>query len=317
MNCHIKKIPIEQIDFLDDTFRISFNRDYSKLRTSIEEMNIINTPIIREINEDRYIIVSGYGRLKILKELEMEAYCRVIDGDDIDETTLFLTNFYENVTERGFNLIEQSIALNKLRKYFTDDVVLAEALPLFGYHPSKTLFDRIISYIQLPEKGQLMIVEETLNPAIVPKLLIFTPDEINTILEIFEHTKMTFSMEKEFVEGVYEISKRTDKSIKEILENAEIKETIQNEKLQPYEKCTIIRNFIKKNLFPQFTHAEEQYNHIIKESGIMGKCKITPPPYFEGKTFKFGFTADSPTELQQKLLSLQNKIDKIKEIFEI
>lgn len=72
----IKKIPLEQIDLLDETFSINFMPDLQRLRSSIEEMGLIQPLLLRE-KGDRYQIICGFRRISVYRELgnhEIEAW---------------------------------------------------------------------------------------------------------------------------------------------------------------------------------------------------------------------------------------------------
>ena len=71
----IKKIPLEQIDLSDETFSVNFMPDLQRLRSSIEEIGLIQPVLLRE-KGDRYQIVCGFRRISIFHELgnsEIEA----------------------------------------------------------------------------------------------------------------------------------------------------------------------------------------------------------------------------------------------------
>lgn len=317
----ILKISINRINFQDDTFHISFNQNYSLLRDSIKKIGLVNPPILYEEGSDNYIIVSGLGRLSALKEIGIDnVESQIIPNCDIGknfESELFQLNFFGNLLGRGFNIIEQSIALNKLMKYFSQDEIINQFLPLLNHNPSKAIFEKIIEYQNLPHSAKIMLIEGDLNTNIISGLIKLSKDEVEDFIKIFSRTKMTISVQKEFFDGIEEISKRKDIRVQEILKSNEISVILKDEKLLPIEKCERIRIYIKRNVYPQFSKTEEDFNRVIKESNLPGDIKITHSPFFEGKSFKFEISAENSNELQKRVKQLQDNINKIKSIFEM
>lgn len=319
MISQIHTVSLGKIDFDDERFRLSFHREYPLLKESIKKLGVINPPILLHLPSGGYAIVSGYGRLSVSKGLrKSELDCQVVcEGDFDDESGLFLVNLYENLTGRGLNLVEQSIALNILREYFSDRKIVKVFLPMLGYNASSVLLERILSFQQLPLGGRIMLVEESLNPSIVSGLSALSREEQKGILEIIAQTRMTMSVQKEFVEGIIALAKRKKESVGSILEGEGVGSIMHNKKLSPSEKAAEIRKHFKRHLYPRFSEAEERFRSIVTESGLAGTCGISPPPSFEGKSYKFEITATTPDQLRQKLHKLDEKIDAIRDIFEL
>lgn len=318
MHGKLTSIDIDLIDFTNSKFFISYKRTYHNLKDTIKKAGILTPPFVFYSNR-KYIIITGIGRLQSVKELGFKNVdCFVIDDNDgLEEKDIFLINFFENIFTRGLNLIEQSIALNKLQKYYSEEEIIKEFLPLMGYKPAPNLYHRILKFESLTEKAKQLLADEILNTNIVSEILQLTKADQEFLTDIIVRTKMTNSVQKEFVEGIFEIAERKECDVSEMLHSKEIIEALNDEEKSPQEKCSEIRKFIKTALFPNLSETEEKYDRLIKESGITASCKVIPPQYFEGDTFKFEITAKTETDLRRKSETLIQKIDKIKDIFEI
>ncbi len=124
----IQNIPIEQIDIDDDTFSINFLPDLRTLRASIEEIGLIQPLLLRKKGE-RYQIVCGFRRVAILKELGMsEIASRVFEEKERDEFSMFYLSLHENLTTRGFNMVEKAIILKKLIHLFQMETIFPSSL---------------------------------------------------------------------------------------------------------------------------------------------------------------------------------------------
>ena len=58
----IQKIPLQQIDLSDDTFSVNYLPDLQKLRSSIQEIGLIQPVLLRK-KSDAYQIVCGFRRV--------------------------------------------------------------------------------------------------------------------------------------------------------------------------------------------------------------------------------------------------------------
>ena len=127
----IQNIPFEQIDSLDETFSVNFMPDLQRLRSSIEEIGLIQ-PVLLKRKLNGYQIVSGFRRISVMKELgKPEIESMLVEEKETDEFRLFSLSLHENLTTRGFNAIEKAIALDKLigRFQIESSVVIKNFLP--------------------------------------------------------------------------------------------------------------------------------------------------------------------------------------------
>ena len=110
----IQKILLQQIDLSDDTFSVNYLPDLQSLRSSIEEIGLIQPVLLRK-KLGGYQIVCGFRRISVMKELgKSEIDSRVFEEKEMDESQLFSLSLHENSTTRGFNSIEKAVALEKL-----------------------------------------------------------------------------------------------------------------------------------------------------------------------------------------------------------
>ena len=64
----IQNTPLDQIDLSDETFSINFMPDLERLRSSIQEMGVIQPVLLRE-KPKGYQIISGFRRIGVVQGL--------------------------------------------------------------------------------------------------------------------------------------------------------------------------------------------------------------------------------------------------------
>ena len=110
----IQKIPLKKIDLADETFSVNFMADLQRIRSSIEEVGVLQPVLLKE-KRDGYQIVCGFRRISVLEELAIpEVEARVLEEKERDDLSLFSVVLHENLTTRGFTTVEKAIAMDKL-----------------------------------------------------------------------------------------------------------------------------------------------------------------------------------------------------------
>src|SRR4030065_1052827 len=121
--------------------------DLRRLRSSVEEIGLIQPVLLRE-KGDKYQIVCGFRRISVMKELgKSEIESKVFEEKERDEFQLFSLSLHENLTTRGFNAVEKAIALDKLIHHFQVDpaMIIKTFLPFFSLEPHEKILNTYLS----------------------------------------------------------------------------------------------------------------------------------------------------------------------------
>ena len=133
-----KPINLENIDRNDTLFLLSYGYNLTPLKTSINQIGVINPPLVRQKSDTTYQIICGYKRVHALRELGVAATpCTIVSPVTGDEES-FLKSFYDNVSHRELNPIEKSMTINGLLRYFSEAKIVSDFLPLLKLHRSLT-----------------------------------------------------------------------------------------------------------------------------------------------------------------------------------
>src|SRR3974377_126306 len=85
----IQRIPLQEVDLSDDTFSVNYLPDLQKLRSSIEQIGLIQPVLLRK-KEDHHQIVCGFRRISLTRELgKSEIESKVVEEKEMDEFQLF------------------------------------------------------------------------------------------------------------------------------------------------------------------------------------------------------------------------------------
>ncbi len=250
---------------------------------SIDLIGIINPPIVRK-KKEKYQIICGRKRLLAANDLGLKkVLCKVVPSW-IDDLTCLTIAFEENLTARGFNLIEQALVVEKFLHYLSEEEVINNILPKLGYGAAYKNLEFLIKLNFLEEDLKVLIFRESLSSHVAIKLLSFEEKDRKAIVDLFLILKPSVSRQRQILEMLEDLSCREEKSIRELLETSEIQEILTNEKLNSPQKTEKLYNLLRKRLFPRLTEREEAFRKWANKFSEIG-IRIFPSQSFEKDSY--------------------------------
>jgi ParB family chromosome partitioning protein len=314
----VQKIPLNKIDLTDDTFSVNYLPDLQKLRSSIEEVGLIQPVLLRK-KLDGYQIICGFRRISVMKELEKtEIESRVFEEKEMDEFQLFSLSLHENLTTRGFNAVEMAIALNKLIHRFQIDpaAVIKTFLPFFSLEPNEKILNTFLSLAQMEDEIKTYVLKEEVSRSNIRKLSALTPDDRMVILSLISSLKLGENRLREVLTLLEEIARRNQCKEKDIVQRSEVQTILSQKELTPSQKTERIKKVLTDLRYPKLNQLEKAFEKNRKDLNLPSNISLHHPPFFEGKGLKIEFQFETTDEYQAILKSLSSLSDK-KEFEEI
>jgi ParB family chromosome partitioning protein len=280
------EVSLREINFRKTPFLLSFGRADDDLRKSIAAVGVINTPLLRRDPSDgRYVIVSGFRRLRVCKALGISPVeCRELITPRSDKDLLRLALF-ENLGERSFNPIEVGMALVRLSGFLPAREIVKDFLPLFHLEPSYEQYEKYSSLVRLEMPIKNAIASYRTNVSIARDLLRVRPAERATLFALYQHLRLGVNLQKEFFDLLFDASRRDAQSIQEILELPRLRSVIQDERLPLAQKTERLRSHLHRMRYPRLSTREEEFHAFVGRCKLPPAVKMEPPPFFEGETF--------------------------------
>ncbi len=275
------------------------------LLSSLDLVGIIHPPVLRE--GERYQIVCGRGRLEAAKELGFQQItCKVLPRW-IDDLTCLMISFEENITTRGFNLVEKALVVEKFQNYLPDEEIIKNILPRLEIAPSYRNFEFLQKIAFLEEEAKEMILDGHLNPKVAVKLLELSETEREAVLKLFRQLLPSSSRQKEIFELLQDLTRREEKDLLTLLEEPEIRSLLTDQKLNPPQKTEKLYALLKKRLMPHLKALEEEFRKLAHRFVSLG-AKVKSPPGFEKENFLLELEFKDLEELRQKVCSLLDRL---------
>jgi ParB family chromosome partitioning protein len=308
----IQKIPLQKIDPSDETFSVNFMPDLRRLRSSMEQIGLIQPVLLRE-KRDTYQIVCGFRRILVFQGLgKMEIDSRVFKEKEMDDFGLFTTSLHENLNTRGFNTVEKAIALNKLVHRFHIDpiVVVKDFLPLFSLEPNEKILNTYLSLARMEDDVKRYVLKEEVSRSNIRRLSALTPDDRIALLTLISSLKLGENRLREILTLFEEISQRERRMVKDIVHRPEIQAVLSQKELTPSQKAERVKKVLMDLRFPKMYEMEESFEKKRKELNLPSHASLHHQPFFEGKGLKIEFQFETVEEYRSILSLLSLLVDK-------
>ena len=320
----VAQIKLSQIDFNDNSYRITYNPDISKLVASIKKVSILNHPVLEKTAQDSYRIVCGYKQLLALKQLNKDKISAYYfeTNETSPSLQLFVITIFENLGTRSLNIIEQANILHKLVILFhvPDEIIVKRFLPELDLGTNQKLINRFLKLYTLKDHLKKAIVDEFLSVDSALSLSKLDETEAGLIFDLFFSLKIGKNKQKEFLRLVHDISNGSKISIIELINEENIREIVQNEKLTSPVKINRIMTHLKRLRYPHFSSAQEKFDLFKKDLKLPPNMILRPPDFFEGEQFSLELKFKGQSEFnkmieQLKLFAEQNKMKTLEKLY--
>ena len=308
----IQNIPFEQIDSLDETFSVNFMPDLQRLRSSIEEIGLIQ-PVLLKRKLNGYQIVSGFRRISVMKELgKPEIESMLVEEKETDEFRLFSLSLHENLTTRGFNAIEKAIALDKLigRFQIESSVVIKNFLPPLDLEPNEKILNTYLSLARMEDEMKQYVLREEVSRFNIRRLSALTSDDRRAFLSLASPLKLGENRLREILTLLEEISRRNRWRARDIVAQPEIQAVLSQEELTPSQKTDRVKKVLMHLRYPKMHRLEEEFEKKRRDLNLPSRVVLHHPPFFEGKGLKVEFQFETMEEYRAILSALSRLVDK-------
>jgi ParB/RepB/Spo0J family partition protein len=312
----IQKIPLRQINLSDDTFSVNYLPNLERLRSSIEEIGLIQPVLLRK-RTNRYQIICGFRRTSIFQELgKSEIESVVLEEKERDEFDLFLVSLHENLTTRGFNSVEIALALEKLIHSFHIErtAVVSTFLPLFSLEPNEKILNTYLSLAQMEDEFKTYVLEGGVSRSNIRRFSAFAPEDRLAFIKLLSNLRLGENRLREMLILVREISQRDRCGVSDVIHRPEIKGILSQRELPSPQRVERVRKVLIDFRYPRMREEEERFEQRRRELNLPSGASLHHPPYFEGRGLKIEFQFENLGKYRSILSSFAKLGDK--EVFQ-
>ena len=292
-----KIVNLSQIDFGDDAFRITTEKQVDDLMHSINHVGIRHLPLLLK-KETTHTIICGFRRIEACRRLNWSKLEAMILDPDTMRLECIKYAIIDNAFQRPLNLIEKSRSIGMLSDFFKDINRLSEELSVLGLSEHPSMIKKLKDICHLPEPLQNSILSNTISLAMVSELAGMSWDDTKAFIKLFNALKLSLNKQREIVTLVKEIAMREDKSILQVIEESHLNKILTNEDLDKNQKAHNIRIYLKQRRFPTVAVIEKSFEKYRQKLNLERGFKLIPPTNFESPTYTLQLSFNNMTQLK-------------------
>jgi ParB-like chromosome segregation protein Spo0J len=296
----LQKIPVADLAG-QEKYRLSFNRPIGPLLKSIREAGQ-SAPVLCRKTRKGFELFSGHLRVEALRELgKKSALAMVWPGAGISGLQALRIAFFENAMTRGLNIIEQAMAVEKLKGLGVGPREIAA-----GYFQKADLpasvaaIEALLSLNGLEQRWKIFLAQKQIGLRHATQLCRLAAAD-KKALEILPALGATAGQFREVLDMTDAVSKRDQTGIAEMLSGPELGAVLQKQKLPAPEKLDLLIKHLKKARHPNYHKLNARHQKLLRELNIPGEIKMEPSDYFEGPEYKLELTLTSSMPVQDIL----------------
>jgi ParB/RepB/Spo0J family partition protein len=302
----IQNIPLQQIDLSDETFSVNFMPDLQRLRSSIQEIGLIQ-PVVLRRKLGGYQMICGFRRISIMKELgKSEIESQVFEEKEMDEFQLFSLSLHENLATRGFNAVEKAMALDKLIHRFQTDTaaVIKTFLPSFSLEPNEKILNTYLALAQMEDEIKTYVLKEEVSRSNIRRLSALTSGDRMAVLSLIAPLKLGENRLRELLTLLEEISRRNQWTAKELIRQPEIQAILSQKELTPSQKAERVKKVLLNLRYPKMHQMEKEFEKKRKGLDLPSNISLHHSPFFEGRELRVEFQFETMEEYRSILSAL-------------
>ena len=320
-NMAFNEIPLEEIDFSDESFRISEELDSAMLADSLRTVGQLNAACVLQGNPLK-IIVCGFRRLMALRRLgSPRALIRVLPGNAADRTRNFNLALWDNLSHRQLNPLEKARALSGLRNLcgVPQETLLETYLPILGLKPSERVLRAYLSLNDLHWDLRRCLVDGRLTQSSVEKLAGMSQESQAGFAVLMSGIRLSAASQKKILSLLEDLAAMAGVSLTEPLKNPEVQAAMNDPGLSPFQKGERVYELLYRLRNPRLSRATEQFAARKKLLGLPGSVQITADPYFETAGLRVVFDAPNADRFRDLATALEraSRMPVLEELFDV
>jgi ParB-like chromosome segregation protein Spo0J len=291
-----REMRLEQIDFSDETFRISEDLEPASLQASLREVGQLNPVILRENAASRPAIVCGWRRLTALRRLgENRCIARCLPREEGGPLSAFRIAIWDNLAQRQFDALEKARILFTLEHACAveETILVDRYLPLLGLASHKNVLQSYLRLHLLSADLRRHLIEGRLTVASAEHLAGQNRKAQDAMASLFDRSRFSASLQRQVLDLVDDLAAIGECGAEEIVGSPEIRAALSDPGLTPFQRGEAVCRILHRRRNPRLSQAEERFQAEKGKLDLPGSVRLTPDPFFEKPRIRVEF--DSPT----------------------
>lgn len=309
----LQYLPIQNINIADDSFRMTFEPEISKLRCSVKAVGVVEPIHLRHTADGAYQIVCGYKRILACQELNRQTIpALIVEHNDLSPLQAFLYNLHDNVFSRKLNTVEKAMVVSKLHNMYGigEDELTNNYLPLMDEPKSYKLLHQLLAIDNVVDNMKSHIVKTDISAQNASRIAEFSPSTQQALYHVLIHIRPNTNKLGELLTLIREISARDGISVEDVLHRYELLTIVANPDVAAPEKVSALRQTLKGIKLPELTKRQAEFGKLIDNLQLPNNANLKADPYFEDPRLKLEYKFEAPEELDMLVSKIKHALEK-------
>ena len=270
-----------------------------QLSASIRTFGILHPPLLLELTDNRFIVLSGRKRVQAAGgTIDTPITALVISREYVDQPQVILCTLLQHqLIGPPLSIIEQALFFKKAMDCLPAEEII-KFLPMMGYKAKPHIPNELTSLLDLDPTVQQGLHEGILSLRAGKKLLQFSPADQRILAELISELQMGGSKQQKLIDLVFELTKRLQTSAGELLNNWQEKEK-DTQRNRP-QKAASLLSWLQRKCRPISLAAEENFKKFCRQLELPAGVRISHTLSFEDEQVTLCVDFNSRKELKKK-----------------
>jgi hypothetical protein len=296
-SCIYSPVRLDQIDMEDRSFEVRSYASHEHLYASIEHVGLLSPPWLLKVDNDGFIIVDGFKRLRRLNEEPgAKAVCLVFP-ENFSRSRLLLWRIEGKLFGQPLNAAEKAQVLAMASRSYSFDAIAERILPLLRIPPRPDYAERWIALASSGDDVLEAAASDIISDRVALEISGWERDARDKMVVLFKALRCSVSIQTEIVERLEAITRRRNKTRIEILLAPGLQGIFNDSSANRREKTQMIRDQLRAWAFPRLTARELRFSEAVGKASLPESMHIVHPPAFEGESWQLQLTFSTPRDL--------------------
>lgn len=309
----VQEIPLENIDFNDERYRMSYFRDPTAVRRSVAAVGLLNPPWLWQAQAGApYTIICGYQRLLAGRDLNQRAIsARIYRADDLSALDAFRLALFDNLAVRAFNPVEKAKILQRLRQDFQmpGAEIVSQYHRLLDLPPQRAVLEDYLRLAIAPTERQIALVQDRISLPTALRLTRLAAPDAAALFRLMTELRLGVNRQREMFDWLEEIARASGRSVAQVATQPEIEALLSAGHQSPGERAESVRQLLRAWRFPHLTQQEARFQVHATALCLPPGLRLLHDPQFEDPWVRIELTFTSAPELRTAAQSLLNLAD--------
>jgi ParB-like chromosome segregation protein Spo0J len=287
-------VQLDEIDFSDETYRISEDLEPALLRASLREIGQLHPAILRDNSASRPVIVCGWRRLTALRQLgASHCLARRLSPGENGHLAVFRIAIWDNLAHRRFDPLEKARILFTLRHVCAvEETTLVERyLPLLDLASRKNVLQSYLRLLLLNPDLKRLLIDGRLTVASAERLAGQNCSVQAAMASLFGRSHFSASLQRQLLDLVDDLAGISDRGAEEIVGDEEIQAALGDPAPTPFQRGEAVFRILHRRRNPRLSQAEVRFQTERGKLNLPDSVKLTPDPFFEKPRIRVEFDA--------------------------